>query len=149
MTGDADTFPKLLIRNAQIRGSKPAAREKDFGIWQSWSWAQALEQVREIALGLSAMGVSRGDKLVIVGDNRPQLYWSICAAQAIGAVPVLTKLASNVLSKNESTLPMGGVKNATPWPACSGRPCAEAADTTASIAATAAIAIGLRMISSR
>ncbi len=88
MTGDADTFPKLLIRNAQVRGQRPAAREKDFGIWQSWTWAQALEQVREIALGLAATGVSRGDTLVIVGDNRPQLYWSICAAQAIGAVPV-------------------------------------------------------------
>jgi long-chain acyl-CoA synthetase len=83
-----DTFPKLLLRNARVRGARPAIREKDYGIWQSWTWAQQLAQVREIALGLHEIGVARGDKIILVGDNRPQLYWALCAAQALGAVPV-------------------------------------------------------------
>ena len=63
-------------------------REKEFGIWQSWTWAGVLDEVRSLACGLAALGLKRGDKLAIIGDNRPQLYWSMVAAQAIGAVPV-------------------------------------------------------------
>jgi len=87
-TPGLDTFPKLLIHHARLRPERPAVREKDFGIWQSWSWAEALAQVRAIACGLAAAGLKRGDKLAVVGDNRPHLYWSMVAAQALGAVPV-------------------------------------------------------------
>ena len=83
-----DTFPKLLLDNAKRRGNRPAMREKEFGIWQSWTWAQAAEQVRDLALGLAAMGFKRGDKLGIIGDNRPRLYWAIPAAQSLGGVPM-------------------------------------------------------------
>ena len=83
-----DTFPKLLAHNVRVRGDKPAMREKDLGIWQSWSWSAVAHEIRRIAAGFSALGVARGDKLVLVGDNRPQLYWSICAAQMLGAIPV-------------------------------------------------------------
>ena len=83
-----DTFPKLLLHHARLRPERPAVREKDFGIWQSWSWAEALAEVRSIACGLAAAGLKRGDKLAVVGDNRPHLYWSMVAAQALGAVPV-------------------------------------------------------------
>ena len=85
---DADTFPKLLARNAQIRGDRPAMREKDYGIWQSWTWSQVDREVRIIAAGLAARGIRRGDAIAIAGDNRPALYWSICAAQCLGAIPV-------------------------------------------------------------
>jgi long-chain acyl-CoA synthetase len=84
----ADTFPKLLMHNARIRGERPAIREKDYGIWQTWNWAQTRDSVRAMAAGLAALGVRRGDKIAIIGDNRPQLYWSMCAAQCLGAVPV-------------------------------------------------------------
>jgi long-chain acyl-CoA synthetase len=84
----ADTFPALLEVNAQIRGSRPAIREKDLGIWQTWTWRQVRDEVRVMASGFAALGLARGDKLVIIGDNRPQLYWSMVAAQALGAVPV-------------------------------------------------------------
>ena len=83
-----DTFPKLLLRNANIRGGRPAMRQKDLGIWQTWTWADVLDEVRAFAVGLSALGISRGDKVAIVGQNRPRLYWAICAAQSLGAVPV-------------------------------------------------------------
>ncbi|MFN8759237.1 MAG: AMP-binding protein [Tagaea sp.] len=83
-----DTFPKLLLRNAAVRGARVAMREKEFGIWQSWTWAEMAREIRCIAQGLAELGVVRGDKVALVGDNRPQLYWSMCAAQCLGAVPV-------------------------------------------------------------
>jgi long-chain acyl-CoA synthetase len=83
-----DTGPKLLMRNADIRGDKPAMREKDLGIWQTWTWGQVADEVRGIACGLHVLGLRRGDKISIIGDNRPRLYWTVLAAQAIGAVPV-------------------------------------------------------------
>jgi long-chain acyl-CoA synthetase len=83
-----DTFPKLLIRNAQIFAQRPAYRHKELGIWRAWTWSQVHEEVRALALGLSALGLKRGDKLAIIGGNRPRLYWSMCAAQSLGAVPV-------------------------------------------------------------
>ena len=63
-------------------------REKDLGIWQSWSWSQIAAEVRSLACGLAALGLRRGDKLAIIGDNRPRLYWGMTAAQALGAIPV-------------------------------------------------------------
>jgi len=89
MTSSApDTFPKLLLEHARVRPDRPANREKDYGIWQSWSWAQVAAEVEALACGLSAMGFARGDKLAIIGDNRPRLYWAIAATQALGGVPV-------------------------------------------------------------
>jgi len=85
---DADTFPKLLLENAARIGDLPACREKDLGIWQTWNWSQVADEVRALACGLAAMGFQRGDKLIIVGDNRPRLYWAMTAAQAVGGVPV-------------------------------------------------------------
>ena len=84
----ADTFPKLLLENAARIGGQPACREKDLGIWQTWNWAQVAGEVRALACGLAAIGFERGDKLIIVGDNRPRLYWAMTAAQAIGGIPV-------------------------------------------------------------
>lgn len=83
-----DTFPRLLLAHARTRGARPAYREKDFGIWQSWTWAEAAREVRGIACGLAELGFRRGDRLAIIGDNRPRLYWSMCAAQMLGGIPV-------------------------------------------------------------
>src|SRR3974377_36265 len=83
-----DTFPKLLLEHARLRPDRPANREKDYGIWQSWTWAQVAAEVEALACGLSAMGFGRGDKLAIIGDNRPRLYWAIAAKQALGGGPV-------------------------------------------------------------
>jgi len=83
-----DTFPKLLLDHARLRPDRPANREKDYGIWQSWTWAEVALEVEALACGLASMGFQRGDKLAIIGDNRPRLYWSIAATQALGGVPV-------------------------------------------------------------
>src|SRR3954452_12825818 len=86
--GAPDTFPKLLLEHARVRPDRPANREKDYGIWQSWSWAEVAREIEALAGGLKALGFERGDKLAVIGDNRPRLYWAICAAQALGGVPV-------------------------------------------------------------
>jgi long-chain acyl-CoA synthetase len=83
-----DTFPKLLIRNAGKFATRPAMRHKDLGIWHTWTWAQMLEEVRAFSVGLMELGLKRGDKIAIIGKNKPRLYWAMCAAQALGAVPV-------------------------------------------------------------
>ena len=83
-----DTFPKLLAGLARTRGDKPAYREKEYGIWQTYTWRQVSEQVALLAAGLADMGFKRDDRLIVVGDNRPRLYWAMCAAQSLGGIPV-------------------------------------------------------------
>jgi long-chain acyl-CoA synthetase len=83
-----DTFPRLMLHHAHVRPDHPATREKDLGIWQTWSWRDVAGEVRAIACGLAAEGFGRGMHLAIVGDNRPRLYWAMIAAQALGGVPV-------------------------------------------------------------
>jgi long-chain acyl-CoA synthetase len=85
---DLTTLPRLLQRNTRELGNRPAIREKDRGIWQTWSWRQYHDEVRDLALGLAALGFRRGDRLSVIGDNRPRLYWAQVAAQCLGGVPV-------------------------------------------------------------
>ena len=87
-SGGLDTIPKLLARNARSFSDKPAYREKEFGIWQSWTWAEVEEEVRSLALGLLALDLKAGDHVAIIGTNRPALYWAMVAAQMCGAIPV-------------------------------------------------------------
>jgi long-chain acyl-CoA synthetase len=83
-----DTFPKLLLDRAVRYRDAHAAREKEFGIWQSWTWHELAEEIQDLAAGLAELGFQRGDKIAIIGDNRPRLYGAMCAAQALGGVPV-------------------------------------------------------------
>jgi long-chain acyl-CoA synthetase len=84
----ANTFGKLLAENARVRGGKPAMRYKSMGIWQSWTWSEVNAEARALAASMKRLGIARGDKIAIVGSNRPRLYWSMMAAQILGAVPV-------------------------------------------------------------
>ena len=85
-----DTFPKLLQRNVAQFANVPSIREKEFGIWQTWTWAQAADEIKSFACGLAALGFKRGEKLFIIGSNRPRMYWAMCAAQSLGGIPVPT-----------------------------------------------------------
>ena len=84
----ATTFPRLLQKHASERPQDPALREKEYGIWQTWSWQRALGDVRALASGLAALGFTPGQNLAIVGDNRPHLYLMFIAVQALRGVPV-------------------------------------------------------------
>ena len=82
------TFPQLLLEHARKRPDAPALRIKEFGIWQTLSWSALAGMVRQLAGGLAAAGLQRGDHIVVVGENRPRLYASMLAAQSLGAIPV-------------------------------------------------------------
>ena len=86
--GALDTFPKLLLRHAEAIGDHPAIREKDLGIWQAWTWREMRDEVEWLACGLAQAGLTRGAHIAIIGSNRPRLYWTIVAAQSLGAIPV-------------------------------------------------------------
>ncbi len=82
------TFPQLLQQHARANPQGAALREKEFGIWQTWNWQRAEEDVRNLAMGLDALGFKAGENMAIVGDNRPRLYLSFIAVQALSGVPV-------------------------------------------------------------
>jgi long-chain acyl-CoA synthetase len=81
------TFPRLLLEHARVRADAPALREKDLGIWQTFTWAQSLAETKLLAGGLAALGFTRGQTLAVIGENRPRLYWALTAAQSLGGVP--------------------------------------------------------------
>ena len=82
------TFPKLLLKHAAERPTAPAMREKEYGIWQSLSWAELAVMVEHLACGLHQAGLRRDDHMVVVGANRPRLYATMLAVQSLGAVPI-------------------------------------------------------------
>ncbi|MBT0957964.1 AMP-binding protein [Alphaproteobacteria bacterium KMM 3653] len=86
--GGASSIPALLRRNAKLYAGKPAYREKEFGIWQSWTWADAEREIEGLALGLLDMGINEGDHVAVIGRNRPALYWAMVSVQMAGGVPV-------------------------------------------------------------
>ncbi len=86
--GALHSIPALLSRNVAQHGAKAAYREKEYGIWQSWTWADVAEETDALALGLLVLGAEAGDHIAIIGRNRPALYWAMIAAQKIGCVPV-------------------------------------------------------------
>ncbi|MBW2706096.1 MAG: AMP-binding protein, partial [Deltaproteobacteria bacterium] len=80
------TIPQLLRRRVNETGDKVALREKDFGYWNNYTWNDYFEQVRKIALGLEQVGIKKGDKLALIGDNIPEMLFMAIGAQSTGAV---------------------------------------------------------------
>lgn len=84
----ATTFPHLLLQHAAQRPDAVALREKEYGIWQTWTWADVARDVRHMACGLAALGLAKGQNLAFISDNRPHVYMGFLAVQSIGAVPI-------------------------------------------------------------
>jgi len=82
------TFPRLLLGHAQSRPQGAAMREKEYGIWQTTTWAGMAELVEALACGLHQAGLQRGEHMVVIGANRPRLYATMLAAQSLGAIPI-------------------------------------------------------------
>ena len=83
-----NTIPRLVAHHARVRPDAPAFREKEFGIWQSWTWRKSADEIDSLALGFLSLGLGEGDHIAIIGRNRPYLYWAMVAAQSVGAIPV-------------------------------------------------------------
>ena len=107
----SQSLPSLLVRNARRFGNaRVALREKEFGIWQSVTWQQYLEHVRDFSLGLISLGLKPGDTLGIIGGNRPEWIYAELAAQSAGGVPIgifqdsiLTE-AAYIIDHSEATM---------------------------------------------
>ena len=82
------TFPHLLLQHAAQRPDAAALREKEYGIWQTWSWKDAAAEVRHMACGLLSLGFAKGQNLALISDNRPHLYMGFVAVQSVGGVPI-------------------------------------------------------------
>ena len=82
------SVPALFRRNAKNNPSAPAYREKEFGIWQTWTWTDAASEAEALALGLIDLGIKQGDFVAIIGRNRPSLYISMVGIEMAGGVPV-------------------------------------------------------------
>src|SRR5262249_12208045 len=82
------TLPRLLVRNAGAMAARPAMREKDLGIWQPYNWRRYWEEVRDFSLGLAAAGFAAGDRLAVIGENRPRLYFAQLSAMCLGGTAV-------------------------------------------------------------
>src|SRR5260370_35853751 len=108
--GEADTYPKLLRLNAKEHGNEIALREKDFGLWREFTWADYQSRVHDFALGMVELGLGRGDVIGIIGDNRPDWVSAEIATHGIGAMSlglyrdVLDKEAGYLLSYGEAGL---------------------------------------------
>ena len=83
-----DTVPKLIAHHARTKPAQTAYREKEFGIWQSWTWDEAVEEMRALAMGMMEKGLKEGDHVAIIGRNRPYFYWAMISIQSAGAIPV-------------------------------------------------------------
>jgi len=82
-----DTFPKLLLKNSKEMGNETALRKKDHGIWKRITWREYLENVKKFSLGLIALGFQEGDKIALIGDNRPEWLYAYLAAEAARGIP--------------------------------------------------------------
>ena len=82
------TFPQLLLQHATQRPLSPALREKEYGIWQTHTWADLAQLEEKVAAGLHQAGLQRHEHMVVIGANRPRLYATKLAAQSLGAIPV-------------------------------------------------------------
>ena len=85
--GNVDTFPMLLLQHARKQGNRTAIREKDLGIWQSWTWAQVADEVRALACGLAALALTLAGRPLVGGTIHA------IAAAAQGSQMLLTPLA--------------------------------------------------------
>jgi long-chain acyl-CoA synthetase len=85
---EAATLPALLRHQARLRPNAPAMREKKLGVWETHSWFDAYAATGRIAFGLAAIGFKEGDRVCVVGDNRPRMYWLQLAVQILGGIAV-------------------------------------------------------------
>src|SRR5690606_27571675 len=85
--GMKTTFPQLLLQHAAARPQAAALREKEYGIWQAHTWAHLAREGEHLAAGLHQAGLRRGEHMALIGSNRPRLYATMLAVQALGAIP--------------------------------------------------------------
>ena len=83
------TIPQVFLKRCKEYGAgKVAMREKEFGVWLPYTWQDYYERVKYLSLGMVSLGLKRGDKVAMIGDNRPEGVWAEMAAMCAGGIPV-------------------------------------------------------------
>ena len=82
------TLPQKLFAHAREHPQLLAQRVKRKGMWRCHTWADVFDRTRSIALGAAAQGLQRGDTAIVIGENEPEHYWALFAAQSLGAKTV-------------------------------------------------------------
>ncbi|WP_294325905.1 long-chain fatty acid--CoA ligase [uncultured Sphingomonas sp.] len=99
MARQLERFPNLVtmfFTRAAERGDAPFLWSKQGGQWRSISWADAARQVASLATALKAIGLKRGDRVMLVSENRPEWCISDLAIMAAGCVTVPTYVTNTV-----------------------------------------------------
>ncbi len=100
LSPDADTLPKMFVQRVRALGSRVAMRKKRFGIWQEYTWRDSFQQVRDLCLGLVSLGLQRGEKVAIIGENDPEFYWAEIAAWSAGGITIAIFTDANLQELN-------------------------------------------------
>jgi len=111
MPQNLDSLPAYLLRNSEKFASGVAMRHKDLGIWREWTWAEVTDEVRRFSIGFASLGLKCGDKVAIVGANRPRMYWAFPAIQSCDAIPVPV-YSDSVAEEMQFVLEHAGVRYA-------------------------------------
>jgi long-chain acyl-CoA synthetase len=82
------TIPQLLRQRAVMHGDRLALREKEYGIWNPYSWNHYYLTARAVALGLLSLGIKAGDRVAIASEDTPEWFYADLGTQMIGAVAV-------------------------------------------------------------
>ena len=121
------TIPKLFLQSARKYWDKKVAmREKEFGIWTPITWKQYYDNVKHIALGMVSLGVERGDRVAMIGDNRPEALWAEMATMCVGGVGIwlfhdsLIDEVQYIMNHSDAKLMVGEGQCHSPSPAPSG-----------------------------
>jgi long-chain acyl-CoA synthetase len=85
---DLDTVPRVLRRNNYLFGDRTAMRKKRFGIWQQYTWKDVYQHVTWICFGFLSLGLQKGDRVIIIGNNDPELFWIQWGVQCATGIPV-------------------------------------------------------------
>jgi len=86
--GELKNLPMFLLRNYEQWNNRVALRQKDFGIWIRCTWKQCYEKAKYLGLGLLDLGFQKGDRLVLIGDNEFETYWTMYGVWSIGGAIV-------------------------------------------------------------
>ncbi len=97
LPADANTLPKQFVRRARELSGKVAMRKKRYGIWQEYTWDESYRHVREFALGMVALGLKRGEKVTLIGENDPEFYWAELAIWSVGGITTAMFTDANML----------------------------------------------------
>jgi len=88
ITPTAQTIPGICFEQAARMGERVALRRKELGIWRRITWADYARAVRWVGHALLVLGVQPGERVGVLGENRPEWLYADLGIQAIGAATV-------------------------------------------------------------